>query len=153
MADKIIETSDSQIVFTWAGHEINIVNEILGLMKHRAILAPETDNLCQLASIFRSSDLYLGSDTGPMHLASFVGTPVVAVFGPTDHLVNEPYAGIPHIILRNETVCSPCRKKNCSKRDCMKGITEEKVIMAVNIMLDSVKAKKEKGMVNGNVQG
>jgi hypothetical protein len=59
-------------------------------------------------------------------------------------VVNEPYAGIPHIILRNETECSPCRKKYCSRRDCMKGISEEKVIMAVNIMLDSVKAKKDK---------
>jgi ADP-heptose:LPS heptosyltransferase len=77
-----------------------------------------------------------------MHLAAFVGIPVVAIFGPTDHIVNEPYKHTPHIIIRKETECSPCRKKDCSKRLCMKGITEENVIRAVKIMLDSFKNKK-----------
>lgn len=143
VADHIIEDNGAQIIFTWADHELEMVKEIMGLMKHKAVTAPETDNLCQLAEIFRHCDLYLGSDTGPMHLAAFAGIPVVALFGPTDHIVNEPYVFTPHIIIRKETDCSPCRKKDCSKRDCMKGITEKNVIRAVNIMLDSFKHKKE----------
>ncbi len=95
VADKIIEDSAAQIIFTWANEEIEMVKEIIGLMKYRAIVAPKTENLCQLAEIFRCSDLYVGSDTGPMHLAAFVNTPVVAIFGPTDHVVNEPYRYTP----------------------------------------------------------
>lgn len=137
VADKTIENSAAQVIFTWAGREIETVREITALMKYTPVVAPETATLCQLAEIFRHSDLYLGSDTGPMHLAAFVGTPVVALFGPTDHLVNEPYQATPHIIIRKEIECSPCRKYTCSRRACMKAIREESVIRAVDIMLKS----------------
>jgi lipopolysaccharide heptosyltransferase I len=137
VADQVIADSAAQIIFTWAAQEIEMVQEITRLMKYRAIIAPETKNLCQLAEIFRNSHLYLGSDTGPMHLAAFVGIPVVALFGPTDIVVNEPYTQTPHIILRKEVDCSPCRKYACRKKICMQKIKEESVIRAVNIMLDS----------------
>lgn len=142
VADQAIETNAAQVIFTWAGREIETVQEITGMMKYRAVVAPELSNLCQLAEIFRNCDVYLGGDTGPMHLASFVGIPVVAIFGPTDHVVNEPYSHTPHIIIRKETKCSPCRKYTCAKRDCMKDISEVNVIRAVGIMLDSFKQKK-----------
>jgi len=144
VADKVIEDSAAQIIFTWANEEIEMVKEIIRLMKYQAITAPETENLCQLAEIFRCSDLYVGSDTGPMHLAAFVNTPVVAIFGPTDHVVNEPYRYTPHIVIRKEIKCAPCRKKNCTDRDCMKGVKENDAIRAINIMLDSFKNKRNK---------
>ncbi len=139
VADKVIEQHAAQIVFTWFGEELETVREITGLMKHRALVAPETENLCRLAAVFRNCDMYLGGDTGPMHLAAFVGIPVVAIFGPTDHVVNEPYICTPHIIIRKEVSCSPCRKYQCSKRTCMKNIREESVVRAVGIMLESFK--------------
>ena len=142
VADKAIEESAAQVIFTWAGREIEMVNQITGMMKYKAVVAPELTNLCQLAEVFRSSDLYLGGDTGPMHLAAFVGIPVVAIFGPTDHVVNEPYAMTPHIIIRSDIGCSPCRKYSCSKRDCMSEISEENVIKAVRIMLETARQKK-----------
>lgn len=142
VADQAIKDKAAQIIFTWSHLEIEIVEEITNLMKYRAIIAPETKNLCQLAEIFRNSDIYLGGDTGPMHLAAFMGIPVVALFGPTDHIVNDPYIHTPHIIIRKDIECSPCRKTDCTKRDCMKEIKEDSVIRAVNIMLDSVKNKR-----------
>jgi len=142
VADQAIAARAAQIIFTWAGTEQEIVHEITSMMKYRAIVAPELQNLCQLAALFASSDLYVGSDTGPMHLAAFVGIPVVAVFGPTDPVVNEPYARTPHIIIRKETPCSPCRKYTCSKRDCIKDVSETNVIKAITIMLDYVQEKK-----------
>ncbi|MCX8043949.1 MAG: glycosyltransferase family 9 protein [Desulfobacterota bacterium] len=142
VADQAIAGSAAQVIFTWAGSEIEMVQEIVGMMKYRAIIAPELHNLCQLAAVFGSSDVFLGSDTGPMHLAAFVGIPVVAVFGPTDHVVNEPYARTPHIIVRKEMPCSPCRKYRCQKRDCIKDISEVNVIKAIDIMIAYMKQKK-----------
>ncbi len=153
VADKVIEDSAAQIIFTWANEEIEMVKEITGLMKYRAIIAPETENLCQLAEIFKRSDLYLGSDTGPMHLAAFVKTPVVAIFGPTDHVVNEPYKHTPHIVIRKEIECAPCRKRTCPTKECMKGIKESDVIRAVNIMLDSFKNKRNKKTKSRSLSG
>jgi len=142
VADAVIEAHAAQVIFTWAGSELEMVKKITGQMKYRAIVAPRTRNLCQLAEIFRSSDLYLGSDTGPMHVAAFAGTPVIGLFGPTDPIINEPYSRTPHIILHDEVECAPCRKRACPRRDCMKGISEESVIRAVQIMLDSFKLQK-----------
>ena len=148
VADQIIADNAAQVVFTWARQELEMVKAIVSLMKYRAIIGPETHNLCQLAEIFKHCNLYLGSDTGPMHLAAFVGIPIVALFGPTDHIVNDPYVYTPHIIIRRETACSPCRKYDCKLRECMTGIKEESVIRAVKIMLDSVRPKKEQRPAN-----
>ncbi len=148
IADQAIADNGAQIIFTWANQELEIVKAIISLMKYRAIIAPETQNLCQLAEIFKNCNLYVGSDTGPMHLAAFVGIPVVALFGPTDHIVNDPYMHTPHIIIRSETQCSPCRKYDCKLRECMTGIKEESVMRAINIMLDSFKDKKGEKDIN-----
>jgi len=45
---------------------------------------------------------FLGSDSGPMHIASFVKTPVVVIYGPTNPVVNAPYEKNPHIMLRKD---------------------------------------------------
>src|SRR6185503_924053 len=60
-------------------------------------LAPATD-LVELTELLRASDVLVTGDTGPMHLAAAVGTPVVALFGPSDPLINHPWedAGNPH---------------------------------------------------------
>ena len=59
-----------------------------------AYLAPPTD-LRVLAALLRQSRLFVGGDTGPLHLACAVGTPVVGIYGPTDPVVNAPW-GVEH---------------------------------------------------------
>ena len=64
-------------------------------MNHRKpsrppIIAPETPDLKHFAWLAYRSDLFFGGDTGPMHIASAVGTPVVAVFGGTDPAKHAP---------------------------------------------------------------
>jgi heptosyltransferase-1 len=54
----------------------------------------------QLIGVTRRASLFVGGDTGPMHLANALGIPVVAIFGPTDPVRNGPYYN-PHIVLRN----------------------------------------------------
>ena len=60
-----------------------------------ARLAPETPTLGDLGALFVASRLYIGGDTGPMHVASLVGTPVVQLLGPTDPVENAPYPETP----------------------------------------------------------
>jgi ADP-heptose:LPS heptosyltransferase len=65
-----------------------------------ARLAPATPTLADLAALFASCRLYVGGDTGPMHVASLVGTPVVQILGPTDRVENAPYPGTPSRTVR-----------------------------------------------------
>lgn len=67
-------------------------------------------SLLQLIAISRRASLFVGGDTGPLHLANALGTPVVAIFGPTDPARNGPYGGR-YVVLR-----SPESKRDHSRR-------------------------------------
>ena len=59
-----------------------------------------TGSLTQLIALTRRARLFIGGDTGPMHLAAALGVPVVAIFGPTDPARNGPF-GTRSIVLRS----------------------------------------------------
>lgn len=88
-----------------------------------------------LAAVFRRARLVLSTDTGPMHLAVAVGTPVVALFGPTSPDYTGPY-GPGNVVLRAGLACSPCYKKTClttefEKHACMLRLKPEDVTRAI----------------------
>ena len=96
-------------------------------------------NLRELAGLLASCAVVLTNDTGPMHLAAAVGTPVVAMFGSTSPALTAP--GLPgensHRILSTNTPCSPCFLKTCPiDLRCLLGISVE---AAVNAVADRLK--------------
>lgn len=131
VADKLIEKLHAKIVWTWGPGELETAKSIVTQMKYESTIACKTGSLRQLAELFRRCDLFLGSDSGPMHIASFVKTPVVAIYGPTDPVVNAPCKKNPHIVLRKDLPCSPCRKRKCKSLQCMNMVTPDEVFDAV----------------------
>jgi len=93
-----------------------------------AIVAPVL-SLRELGELFRRCRLFLSPDTGPMHLASAVGAPVVALFGPKDPRIYGPYFG-PRAIVEKPLECRPCRRRSCDDPRCMLAITPEDVMRA-----------------------
>jgi 3-deoxy-D-manno-octulosonic-acid transferase/heptosyltransferase-1 len=92
-------------------------------------VAGET-TLRELAALYKEASLLLTTDSGPMHLAAAVGTPVVALFGPTSPERTGPY-GAGHVVIRKGLACSPCFRKACDTLECMKTIGVEEVFQAV----------------------
>lgn len=86
--------------------------------------------LRELACVLRRCRLLVSVDSGPMHLAAAVGTPVVALFGPTAPWRTGPY-GEGHRVLRRELSCSPCFRRRCEDRRCLEEIEPEEVLEAV----------------------
>lgn len=70
-----------------------------------------------LAEICRRARVVLSTDTGPMHIAVAVGTPVVALFGPTAPWRTGPH-GESNEVLRLELPCSPCFRRRCQTTSC-----------------------------------
>ncbi len=85
----------------------------------------------------------LTNDSGPMHLAAAMGTPCVAVFGPTLPTRTGPYGTI-HTVLRSGE-CAPCRKRTCRLGDmrCMAAITPDQAVEAVLRYADGDAAKHQ----------
>ncbi|MCK5254536.1 MAG: glycosyltransferase family 9 protein, partial [Deltaproteobacteria bacterium] len=121
----------AKIIWTWGPGELDCAEAVVEKMKNESIIACKTERLRQLAEIFRRCDLFLGSDSGPMHIASFVKTPVAVIYGATDPVVNAPYEKNPHVVLRKDLPCNPCRKRNCQSRECMDMVKPDEVFDAV----------------------
>mgnify|MGYP000064831451 CR=1 FL=1 len=98
-----------------------------------AIVAPLL-SLRELGELFRRCRVFLSVDTGPMHLASAVGAPVVALFGPKDPRVYAPYFG-PRAVVEKPLECRPCRRRSCSDPRCMLAITPAEVLAAAQGLL------------------
>ncbi len=134
VADSIIQKYGGKIFFTAGNDERERVNKITKQMaeSHYVLCQPET--LTQLAEALRRCDLFIGNDTAPMHLAAFVGTPVIALFGPTDPIENAPF-GQEAIVIRKDVSCNPCRIRECQNLLCMDAITVNDVLEAVDRVL------------------
>ena len=92
--------------------------------------------LLELAELQRRSRLVVSCDTGPMHLAAAVGTPVVALFGPADPRRTGPY-GDRHEVVRVPVPCAPCNLRHCKepRHACMLDLGVEQVADAVERVL------------------
>lgn len=87
--------------------------------------------LKELAFLMKGASCFVGGDTGPMHLAAAVQTPVVALFGPTDPERNGPYGDI-HTVITVEEECHKCWKRECPKaKQCLAAIEVQPVLEAV----------------------
>jgi heptosyltransferase II len=90
-----------------------------------------------LAAVLARARLLVSNDSGPMHLAAAVGTPVVAFFGPTDPGRTAP-TGSPARVLDRYVFCSPCFRSKCPYgHECMKEITVEMALAACDEILKS----------------
>jgi lipopolysaccharide heptosyltransferase I len=119
------------IVF-WAGErEQQLASEIMSLAGGRTALAPAT-SLPDLREFLRAATIFVGSDTGPMHLAVAVGTPTVSIFGPTDPRRNGPY-GKGHVALHRPS--STTKNYRSDDNRAMLAITADEVLDACDMLL------------------
>jgi len=132
LCDRI--TGELGIGVFLTGSEAGSLERIRGGMKRAAVNLGGRTTLKELACLYRRAALVVTTDSGPMHLAAAMGTPVVALFGPTDPARTGPY-GSGHCVIRRDLPCSPCLKKRCETRECMREIEVGEVFEAVREML------------------
>jgi len=130
LADLFIEHYKARVIFTGSPVDQNMVRGIISRMKGGAINLAGKTTLKTLAALYEKADVLISTDTGPMHMAAAVGTPVVALFGPTAPWRTGPF-GANHQIIRAGLPCSPCFKRKCNTMDCMKQIEVQQVIEGV----------------------
>jgi lipopolysaccharide heptosyltransferase II len=140
LCDMLMERLGATIILTWGPGGEEAVEKIRNMMTFPAHIACPT-TLMELSALFRKCDLYVGGDTGPMHLACFSELPAVVIYGPTDPLVNAPYPHSRHRIVRVDLPCSPCRDKTCKRLDCMKQITPTMVFDETVSLWDEITKK------------
>ncbi len=123
------------IIVTGSRQEEGLIHKIRGDIKNSSSEAAGF-TLSKLTELLKRSDVVVTNDSGPMHIAAAVGTPVVALFGPTCPARTGPYTK-KRIIIHKNMECIPCFRKPCSQNsfECMESITVEEVFEGVKQML------------------
>lgn len=131
-ANRFQSEYDADIILFGTPGELAVSNAITANMRRPPIDLTGKTTIADLPSLFSHCHLFLGNDSGAMHVASAVGLPVVAVFGPTDPDGTSPVT-TRYTIVQQKPYCSPCFLKRCpTDHRCMKAVTPEMVQIAVN---------------------
>lgn len=135
LIDSLSEKYGTQVILTCgpASIEMEKARKIFDMARHKPIDLIGKTTLKQLAAISQRCDLFIGVDAAPMHIAAAVGTPVVAIFGPSGEFNWGPW-GEGHTVIAKEMPCRPCGQAGCdnSKRsECLETLSVEEVWQAV----------------------
>lgn len=143
LLDRLIG-DDIQIVLTGAPVDLPLIDSVIRRMNEqtasRVINLAGKTSLGQLAALLQRSDLLISGDSGPMHIAAAVGTPLIAIHGPTDPAHSGPVSP-KATILKSDIWCSPCYQARDSAdcrfftTQCMKDITPNQVYTVVREQL------------------
>jgi lipopolysaccharide heptosyltransferase I len=132
VADALAQNVGGRVVLLGGPTDVERANDIAQQMKQPPLLAAGQTTISQLAALLQRCALLVSGDTGPMHLATAVGTPVVALFGPAASWLTGPY-GAQHAVVEKDLPCRPCfhRPRACAGRiDCLKMISADEVAEA-----------------------
>ncbi|MGV1098492.1 lipopolysaccharide heptosyltransferase I [Thiovibrio sp. JS02] len=123
------------VVFSGGPGDVAAIEGIRAAMREKAVNFAGKTTLKGLAALYERAALLITTDTGPMHLAAAVDTPVIALFGPTAPWRTGPL-GPQHTVLRRDLSCSPCLRKDCPRNhECMAEITVDMVLAAAQATL------------------
>jgi heptosyltransferase-2 len=129
---------DADVILFGAAGETDVSSAIASKMKRAPIDLTGKTTVADLPALLSQSHVFVGNDSGAMHVAAAVGLPTVAVFGPTDPFGTAPVT-LRHTIVREQPYCSPCFLRRCPiDHRCMTGVTTSEVEAAVDPWLASV---------------
>ena len=145
LADALVEQHHCRIVVIGSGKERTVLQEIASAMKTPAVLAAGELSFRQAAALLDHSSLLISGDTGPMHVASALGVPQVALFGPTSPQWYGPRSA-QAVSLLHPVPCGPCDQKFCpndgeAHMQCMKLLSVSEVLEAASLLLAGSKAR------------
>ncbi|MGH9370992.1 MAG: glycosyltransferase family 9 protein [Vicinamibacterales bacterium] len=130
------EVRGMQPYVLWGPEEQELAQKIVDASGHAALLAPSTTTV-DLVETSREAALMVSGDTGPLHIAAAVGTPSVAIFGPTDPERNGPWSA-DDIVVSRHAVCGCHYQRRCRQPAwCLEDVQVAEVTAAIQHRLSS----------------
>ncbi|HKW87258.1 MAG TPA: lipopolysaccharide heptosyltransferase II [Candidatus Acidoferrales bacterium] len=136
VADGLIEEFGADVILFGTAAEIDASRQIASQMRHRPVNLVGQTPIGQLPAFFSRCNLFIGNDSGAMHVAAAAGIPVVAVFGSTDPDGTAPVTPL-RTLVRHPVPCSPCFLRECPiDHRCMVRVEAEDVSAAARRWLE-----------------
>lgn len=140
LARRLVACLGARVVLVGAPGDGEIANEIARVAGDGVVNLTGRTSLPELAALLAHSDVLVSGDSGPLHIACAVGTPVVGLYGPTDPVISGPL-GERAIVLRQPLWCAPCYDASAvadcrfGNPVCMKTLPPEAVLAAAQRLL------------------
>ncbi len=130
LAGRLIAEFDADVILFGTASERVVAEKISAAMRHRPVMLVGDTSVGDLPALLGCCQLFIGNDSGAMHVAAAVGLPVVGIFGPTDPVGTAPVT--PRFTLVRQPVsCSPCFLRHCPvDHRCMTRIDVDAVYAA-----------------------
>ena len=137
LADRLTTECHCQVLIGGSRQDMDLAQHIRQMAKSSPIIMAGRTTIKQFAAIAKQSALFVGSDSGAMHIATAVDTPVVALFGPSDPREWGPRGG-PAEVIHKGLDCRACFHPTCQRgeQNCMRLITTDEVMMAAARLMD-----------------
>jgi heptosyltransferase-1 len=124
LGDELVRRYGAKLIFSGLPSEVNYLQGIKAMMREDALIMAGRTTIKQFLALMNRSHLYIGVDSGAMHVAAAFGVPVVALFGPSNPRWIGPY-GQERGIVQVNLPCAPCNKRDCPDKSCMLKITPQ----------------------------
>jgi heptosyltransferase-2 len=148
LADRLISECGADVIFFGTPGEKEIAARILSQMKSQAISLVGETSIRDLAALFASCSIFIGNDSGAMHVAAAAGVPVIGIFGSTDPEGTAPVTE-QFTLIREAVSCSPCFLRRCPvDHRCMTRIAVNSVFTAAWQLKNSPKNLSVRGAEN-----
>ncbi len=119
IADRLWEAYGWRSIVTYGPGEEALANSVIAHSRSGAVELLDS-TLKQFFALAQQAKLFIGGDTGPLHLAAAAGTPIVGIYGPTPARRNGPFAQDDVIVERFDLDCRvDCFRRSCSHTSCM----------------------------------
>ena len=131
LADRLTERFGCQVAVGGSYQEVELTKLVMKQAKSPLITIAGLSPIRTLAALLKRAVLFVGNDSGAMHIATAVGTPVVALFGPSNPAEWGPRGGPAEVIYKGLD-CRVCFHPTCQRgeQNCMKLITVDEVMKA-----------------------
>ena len=142
LANRLQSETNADVILFGTAAEAAVTRAISSELRRPPIDLTEKTAIADLPALLSQCHLFIGNESGAMHVAAGVGLPVVAVFGPTDPCGTSPVTPRCTIVQR-KPYCSPCFLRHCpTDHRCMKAITPEMVEASVKPWLTALEAQR-----------
>jgi heptosyltransferase-2 len=142
VANRLQSEVDADVILFGTAAEASVATAISSEMRRTPIDLTGKTTIADLPALLSQCHLFIGNDSGAMHVAAAVGLPVVGVFGPTDPEGTSPVT--PRCtIVQQKPYCSPCFLRRCpTDHRCMTAITADMVEAAARSWLHSIQVRR-----------
>ncbi|MGO8947406.1 MAG: lipopolysaccharide heptosyltransferase II [Ktedonobacterales bacterium] len=155
LAERLVEEYDALVVLTGAPGEVALAQAIQEKCRYPLLDVVGRTSLPLLTALLGAGDLVISGDSGPMHIACAVGTPVISLHGPTDPELSGPTSD-GALVLRRNLWCSPCYDASATAECpfgnpvCMKDLTVDMVFRGARQMLGGYHLDRQKQLISAS---